>query len=122
VTVSTVSVVPEASASGTAPCAEPTPTIPSWFARFPDLWVQAIARAARPDYEVWLSHVKSAAACTRPVRLAGTIATIEAATGRLLAERSTADMPDGVIYKPCGTAGSPSARPAPSCTSATPTK
>jgi hypothetical protein len=36
------------------------------------------------------------------VRLAGTIATIEAATGRLLAETSTAAMPDGVIYKPCG--------------------
>jgi hypothetical protein len=30
------------------------------------------------------------------------MATVEAATGRLLAERSTADMPDGVIYKPCG--------------------
>jgi replication initiator protein RepSA len=28
--------------------------------------------------------------------------TIEAETGRLLAERSTTDMPDGVIYKPCG--------------------
>jgi hypothetical protein len=50
----------------------------------------------------WLSHVKSASACVRPVRLAGTIATIEAATGRILAERATADMPDGVIYKPCG--------------------
>ena len=61
-----------------------------------------LARAARPDYPAWLSHVKAAAACTRPVRLAGTIATIEAATGRILAQRSTADMPDGVIYKPCG--------------------
>nr|WP_242624841.1 replication initiator [Krasilnikovia cinnamomea] len=30
------------------------------------------------------------------------MATVEAATGRILAERSTADLPDGVIYKPCG--------------------
>ena len=99
-TVSTLSVVPEAPASGTAPHAEPI--APSWFSRSVDLYLQAIARAAHPDYPAWLSHVKAAATCTRPIRLAGTIATVEAATGRLLAERSTADLPDGVIYKPCG--------------------
>ncbi|WP_245922777.1 replication initiator [Paractinoplanes atraurantiacus] len=116
-----MSVVPEATtASGTAPSAQaspqnllPTPTnshpsaanppaAPVWYWRSADLHQQAIARAARDDYPAWLTHVKAASACTRPVRLAGTIATIEAATGRLLAERSTADMPDGVIYKPCG--------------------
>ncbi|BCJ51247.1 replication initiation protein [Actinoplanes sp. NBRC 14428] len=103
-TVSTLSVVPEATASGTAPYAEPGthPNIPAWWRRSSDVRLQALARAARPDYEAWLSHVKPASACTRPVRLAGTIATVEAATGRLLAERATADMPDGVIYKPCG--------------------
>ena len=36
------------------------------------------------------------------MRLAGTMATVEAATGRILTERSTAELPDGVIYKPCG--------------------
>jgi hypothetical protein len=101
VTVPSLSVVPEATASGTAPCAEPV-HVPDWYRRSTDIRLQAVARAARPDYQAWLSHVKTAAACTRPVRLAGTIATIEAATGRILAERSTADMPDGVIYKPCG--------------------
>ncbi|GAB1693425.1 replication initiator [Krasilnikovia sp. M28-CT-15] len=109
-TVSSLNVVPEASASGAAPCAEATPTILGgalgmrlhWMARSADVRQQAIARAARPDYPAWLAHVKTAAACTRPVRLAGTMATVEAATGRILAERSTADMPDGVIYKPCG--------------------
>jgi hypothetical protein len=100
VTVSTLSVVPEASASGTAPCAEPA--APPWYRRSTDIRLQAIARAARSDYPAWHSHVKAAATCTRPVRLAGTMATVEAATGRLLSERSTADMPDGVIYKPCG--------------------
>ncbi|HEY0002863.1 MAG TPA: replication initiator [Actinoplanes sp.] len=94
-------VVPDATtASGTAACTEPT--IPAWWRRSTDLNKQAVARAARPDYEAWLSHVKTASACARPVRLAGTMTTIEIATGRLLAERHTADMPDGVIYKPCG--------------------
>ncbi|WP_432417544.1 replication initiator [Actinoplanes solisilvae] len=115
-----MSVVPEATASGTAPSVEPQPqnllptparspsaagtltAAPSWWVRSADLQKQAVARAARPDYDAWLAHVKPASACVRPVRLAGTIATIEAATGRLLAERATADMPDGVIYKPCG--------------------
>jgi hypothetical protein len=80
---------------------QPTPA-PIWYAHSTDLRCQAAARAARPDFQDWLKHVQSASACVRPVRLAGTIATIEAATGRLLAERATADMPDGVIYKPCG--------------------
>jgi hypothetical protein len=102
-TLSTLPAVPDPTSpgSGTAACAEPV-TAPEWWRRSTDLHKQAIARAARPDYEAWLAHVKTASACTRPIRLAGTIATIETATGRLLAERSTADMPDGVIYKPCG--------------------
>jgi hypothetical protein len=73
-----------------------------WWRHSPDLRKQAIDRATRPDFDAWLSHVKTASACVRPVRLAGTIATVEATTGRLLTERATADMPDGVIYKPCG--------------------
>jgi hypothetical protein len=75
---------------------------PTWFSRSTDIRLQAVARAARPDYLAWLGHVKAAAACTRPVRLAGSMATVEAATGRILSERHTADLPDGVIYKPCG--------------------
>jgi hypothetical protein len=70
--------------------------------RSTDLRIQAVARAARPDYPAWLGHVKAAAACARPVRLAGTMATVDPATGRILSERHTADLPDGVIYKPCG--------------------
>ena len=66
------------------------------------LLASALARAARDDYPAWLTHVKAAAACTRPVRLAGSMTTVEAATGRILSERHTADLPDGVIYKPCG--------------------
>ncbi|GAA2666238.1 replication initiator [Actinoplanes palleronii] len=72
------------------------------YRRSPELRLQAVARAARDDFPAWLSHVQPAAACTRPVRLAGTLTTIEAATGRILDLRHTADMPDGTIYKPCG--------------------
>jgi hypothetical protein len=103
VIASTLSTAPEAFASGVVPNAEPSLTLRlQWLSRSTDLHAQAVARAARPDFDAWLSHVTSASACTRPVRLAGTIATIEAATGRILTERATADMPDGVIYKPCG--------------------
>jgi hypothetical protein len=102
-TVSTLSATPETTVSGAALYAEPDLAVRlELLARSSDLRHQAVARAARPDFDAWLAHVKPASACMRPVRLAGTIATIEAATGRLLAERATADMPDGVIYKPCG--------------------
>ena len=73
--------------------------------RSPDARVQALARATRPDFDDWLRHVKPAAACTSPIRLAGSIehVTVQpdgAWSYRTVAE--TADMPDGVIYKPCG--------------------
>jgi hypothetical protein len=55
-----------------------------------------------PDYDAWLRHVMPAAGCTHPIRLAGQLATIEADTGRLLDVRATEDLPDGVIYTPCG--------------------
>jgi hypothetical protein len=58
--------------------------------------------ATEPDYFAWLSHVWPAAGCTRPIRLVGETMTVDTATGRLLAHARTADMPDGVIYKPCG--------------------
>jgi hypothetical protein len=105
VTLSTLPAAPEpTTASGTAACAEPAtlPTAPSWYIRSTDIRMQAAARAARPDYPAWLSHVKAASACTRPVRLSGSILTIDVAGRRILDERHTADMPDGVIYKPCG--------------------
>ncbi|WP_433494532.1 replication initiator [Micromonospora sp. CA-248089] len=62
----------------------------------------AFERATRPDYFGWLEHILSAAGCTRPVRLAGSITTRDTATGALLAKRHTESMPDGVIYTACG--------------------
>ncbi|GAA2475854.1 replication initiator [Winogradskya humida] len=62
----------------------------------------ALARAARPDYFAWLEHVKAAGACTRPIRLSGSLTTVEPDTGRLLSERHTDELPDSAIYKACG--------------------
>src|SRR5258705_10395097 len=62
----------------------------------------AVLRASQPDFWQWLHHVTPAGECTRPIRLAGNIHTVEADTGRILSTRSTADMPDGVLYKACG--------------------
>ncbi|MDG4794412.1 replication initiator [Micromonospora sp. WMMD1082] len=62
----------------------------------------AFTRATGPDYFGWLEHVKAAAGCSHPIRLAGEVATIDRDTGRLLNSVTTAELPDGEIYKPCG--------------------
>jgi len=62
----------------------------------------AFRRASRGDYFAWLDHIWPAAGCASPVRLRGTIRHIDTATGELLRDISTTDMPDGVIYKTCG--------------------
>src|SRR5690349_15583822 len=67
-----------------------------------DVGTAMLARAGRADYWRWLAHVETAAACARPVRLAGTVHTVNTRTGELVESRSTVDMPDAVIYKACG--------------------
>ncbi|MEW2386282.1 replication initiator [Micromonospora sp. NPDC047707] len=62
----------------------------------------AFERATRPDYYGWLEHVRAAAGCTRPIRLAGQILTVEQGTGRVIDARHTDVMPDGAIYTACG--------------------
>ncbi|MBB5110812.1 hypothetical protein FHU28_000651 [Micromonospora echinospora] len=62
----------------------------------------AFQRAQQPDYFGWIEHVRAAAGCTRPIRLAGSLYTVEPATGRLLDARHTDAMPDAAIYKACG--------------------
>jgi hypothetical protein len=81
---------------------QPDPLQLGMLACSTDAHTQALARAAQPGYYAWLAHVQPAAGCTRPIRLAGTMTTIERETGRLLTAQDTANMPDGVIYKPCG--------------------
>jgi hypothetical protein len=53
-------------------------------------------------YDAWLSHVWTAAACSRPVLLRGHICYADMATGEITGTISTDDLPDQAIYKPCG--------------------
>ena len=62
----------------------------------------AFLRATRPDYFGWLEHVRAAGACTRPIRLAGQLLTVNPATGTMLDQRHTDQLPDSAIYKACG--------------------
>lgn len=64
--------------------------------------VTAINRAVRPGYTRWLEHTASAGGCVRPVRLTGSLHTVNPSTGQVVATRATATMPDGVIYISCG--------------------
>ncbi|GFJ87855.1 plasmid replication initiator protein [Phytohabitans rumicis] len=62
----------------------------------------ALQRAGTTDYPAWLTHVRAAAGCTRPIRLVGAIDTIDGATGERLSRAHTVGMPDAAIYKACG--------------------
>jgi hypothetical protein len=66
------------------------------------LTAELLERAARDDYDQWLSGAMAAGGCVRPIRLRGTIRDIDAATGELLSVLDTEDNPDNVIYLPCG--------------------
>jgi hypothetical protein len=60
-------------------------------------------RAGSPNLARWLAHTVNTRGCVRPVRLTGHLHTVERDTGRIVESRHTAsDMPDGVLYVPCG--------------------
>ena len=63
---------------------------------------ELLERATRDDYHEWLSRAKAAGGCLRPIRLRGTVRTIDADTGEVLSALDTEDVPDKVIYLPCG--------------------
>jgi hypothetical protein len=103
-TVSTLDLVPrEHSARGTGSNAEPPAWIPPPAAS--SALGHMLARAARPDYTDWLTHVQAAAGCTRPVRLTGDLYTLarHGDHATVLDQRHTDQLPDAAIYKACGT-------------------
>ncbi|MGI5131621.1 replication initiator [Pseudonocardia sp. CA-107938] len=60
-------------------------------------------KASHPDHHRWISHTANTRGCVRPVRLTGSLHTVDTTTGEILGTRHTAtDMPDGVLYVPCG--------------------
>ncbi|OHX05762.1 replication initiator [Micromonospora sp. WMMB235] len=94
---STLDLTPRASARGVGSNADTTTPVYTYTAAG-----SAFQRATRPDYFGWLDHVRAAAGCTRPIRLAGQLLTVEPGTGRVLDSRHTDAMPDAAIYKACG--------------------
>jgi hypothetical protein len=56
----------------------------------------------RDAYDAWLAHVWSAAPCSHPVQLTGHVRYADPATGEVTGTIATDDLPDQVIYKPCG--------------------
>jgi hypothetical protein len=60
-----------------------------------------LRRASSPDLGRWLSHTAPTRGCVRPVRLTGSIHTVERDTGAIAQTRHTTEMPDGVLYVPC---------------------
>ncbi len=93
---STLDLTPRTTARGVGSNADTMPVHPYTAAG------SAFQRATQPDYFGWLDHIRAAAGCTRPIRLAGNLYTVEPATGRILDQRHTDAMPDAAIYKACG--------------------
>ncbi|MGY0004114.1 replication initiator, partial [Micromonospora sp. I033] len=94
---STLDLTPRTNARGVGSNADTTAPVYDYTAAG-----SALLRAAQPDYYGWLEHVRAAAGCTRPIRLAGQILTVESSTGRVLDQRHTDAMPDAAIYTACG--------------------
>jgi hypothetical protein len=69
----------------------------------PGLVEQLSARVLRGDFGRWQAHAARAAGCTRPVRLRGHTVTVRRRTGQVVELFDTEELPDGVLYKPCGT-------------------
>ena len=103
-TVLPLTLTPAATAPGVGAYAEPTG---DQLAVFHPVTArdQVALRTAQPDYHQWLHHVRAAAACTRPIRLAGNLYTLRGTDdggAHILDQTATETMPDGAIYKACG--------------------
>ncbi|WP_200215218.1 replication initiator [Micromonospora coerulea] len=64
--------------------------------------LQALHRAASPEFSGWLEHTRPAGGCSRPIRLSGTIAAVDRNTGRITSRLHTDELPDRALYKACG--------------------
>jgi hypothetical protein len=63
---------------------------------------ELLSRAARDDYQQWLTAVAPAGGCLRPIRLSGRMHDVDTATGEILSTLDTTTLPDRVIYTACG--------------------
>ncbi|MFE7199496.1 replication initiator [Pseudonocardia alni] len=61
-----------------------------------------LRRAGSRDHRRWLDHTAATRGCVRPVRLTGELHDVDTTTGAITRTRHTHELPDGVIYVPCG--------------------
>jgi hypothetical protein len=66
------------------------------------LSIELLQRATRDDYDRWLATAAAAGGCVRPVRLRGTVRSVDSITGEVLDGLDTEDLPDKAVYVPCG--------------------
>lgn len=59
-------------------------------------------RLRSPEYDRWMHNVASTGYCHNPVRLVGESATLDGATGEVLAEYASRSEPDGITFTRCG--------------------
>jgi hypothetical protein len=55
------------------------------------------------DPMVWMGNAARARGCSHPVRLRGSSTTVNSSTGEIVGRFESADLPDSVLYLPCGT-------------------
>jgi hypothetical protein len=55
------------------------------------------------DPMAWMGNAARARGCSHPVRLRGSSTTVNSATGEIVGRFESADLPDSVLYLPCGT-------------------
>lgn len=59
-------------------------------------------RVEAADYPAWKRQVERTGHCVAPVRVRGSAAAVDGATGEVRAEYSSADQPDGTLLVACG--------------------
>lgn len=60
------------------------------------------ARAKTGEFDRWYEQVQGTGGCAHPIRLVGTETTVDATTGEVLGECSSATRPDGALLVACG--------------------
>jgi hypothetical protein len=68
----------------------------------PDVRRQVRDRLLSPDFEAWSATAARVGYCAHPIRLCGSSARVDAATGEVVSAYSSADEPLGLTYVRCG--------------------
>lgn len=65
-------------------------------------FAQAVERVTSSDWPAFSAQLASSGGCSRPVRLRGSVTSVDLGTGDVVRRFSTTGQPDGVLLKACG--------------------